>query len=156
MTRPEVVGRGESVALVVRTDYSDEPTWQAVKEDMARPWGEEAEFHFVDDGAWSGATPDEVLAAVAQDENLAVVFVADSVTMQAPHHALLALDTVGEDDIWEPEGEEESGPPPPREFRTAPAGAHDVHVNLDIANMDFFEFADAAALTPQGIYEWSE
>ncbi|MFG3283437.1 transposase [Streptomyces sp. NPDC048111] len=43
-------------------------------------------------------------------------------------------------------------PPPRREFRTAPAGVHDVHANLSIGNMDYAEFADAASDGPDRIY----
>ncbi|MFE9122712.1 DUF6924 domain-containing protein [Streptomyces sp. NPDC007172] len=43
-------------------------------------------------------------------------------------------------------------PPPSRDFRTAPAGVHDVHANPSLGNMDFAEFADAAFADPDRIY----
>ncbi len=42
--------------------------------------------------------------------------------------------------------------PPPREFRTVPAGVHDVHANLSIANMDFEEYAHQALADPEGVF----
>ncbi|MFD9303212.1 DUF6924 domain-containing protein [Streptomyces sp. NPDC060048] len=38
------------------------------------------------------------------------------------------------------------------EFRTTPAGVHDIHANLSIANMDFEEFAAAAHEAPDQVY----
>ncbi|WP_405460741.1 DUF6924 domain-containing protein [Streptomyces globisporus] len=54
--------------------------------ELHRPWGPDGELaaavQLVDAPAWSGATPDEVLAAVV-DEDLVVVFLADRGTMPA-------------------------------------------------------------------------
>ncbi|MFE2714654.1 DUF6924 domain-containing protein [Streptomyces mirabilis] len=38
------------------------------------------------------------------------------------------------------------------EFRTAPAGAHEIHANLMIAHLDFADFADAAEAAPDGVF----
>ncbi|MGY1503415.1 DUF6924 domain-containing protein [Streptomyces sp. QTS52] len=155
---PGIVGRDEFDALVVRTDYEDEAAWQAVAAELAQAWGDDGEYeasvHLIDDPAWAGLKPDEVLDQARRDENLSVVFVADRVTMESPHRALLALDIAGDED-------EDLDPlyyqvivdsPPPREFRTVPAGVHDVHANLSIANMDFAEFAEAASADPDRTY----
>ncbi|MFI5807899.1 DUF6924 domain-containing protein [Streptomyces sp. NPDC051561] len=157
---PEIVGRDEFAALVVRTDYSDEAGWREVVVALNQPYGERGEFegdvHLVDDPVWAGASEDAVLAVVARDEDLSVVFLADRVTMRSADRALLALDV-------RPEEEEEDldpvyyqeladAPPAPREFRTIPAGAHDVHANLSIGNMDFEEFAQEAGTDPEGVY----
>ncbi|WP_239134839.1 hypothetical protein [Streptomyces sp. SID12488] len=155
---PEIVGRGEFDALVVRTDYDNETAWQAVAAELAQAWGDDGEYeasvHLVDDPAWSGLTPDEVLDQARRDENLSVVFVADRVTMQSPHRALLALDIADdEDEDLDPLPYQVIiGSPPPREFRTVPAGVHDVHANLSIANMDFSEFAEMASSDPDRTY----
>ncbi|QYA98271.1 hypothetical protein KZO11_34095 [Streptomyces anulatus] len=53
-------------------------------------------MQLVDAPAWSGATADEVLAAVV-DEELIVVFLADRVTIKSLARALLALSIVWED-----------------------------------------------------------
>ncbi|MEV0537253.1 hypothetical protein [Kitasatospora sp. NPDC050463] len=83
---PEIVGRDEFAALIIRTDYDDETAWWAMVAKVSRPWGSgseyEADVHLVDDPAWVGATPEAVLTALRSDEELSVVFVADSTTMQ--------------------------------------------------------------------------
>jgi hypothetical protein len=153
---PEIVGRDEFAALIIRTDYNDDATWQAVVTGLTQPWGENGEFeahvHLIDDPAWADATPDEVLTAVRRDENLSVVFVADRVTMQSADCAVLACDVWAEDEELDPMYYQELiDSPPPREFCTAPAAVHDVHANLSIANVDFEEFAEAASADPEGV-----
>ncbi|MFE7585589.1 DUF6924 domain-containing protein [Streptomyces gardneri] len=153
----EIVGRDMFDALVIRTDFSDDESWNAVVAELQRPWGPADEFpatvQVVDAPAWSGATADEVLAAVDEDEYLSVVFLADRHTMQSPVRALLALTTT-----WEDEGDldpvyyqELIESPEPQEFRAAPATVHAVHANLTLGNMDFAEFAAAASAEPDKV-----
>ncbi|MEU2243650.1 hypothetical protein ABZ572_30050 [Streptomyces sp. NPDC018338] len=154
---PEIVGRDMFDALVIRTDFSDDESWNAVVGEMRRPYGPSGEFpasvQVVDAPAWSGATAEEVLAAVDEDEYLSVVFLADRHTMQSPARALLALTTT-----WEDEGDldpvyyqELIESPEPQEFRAAPAAVHSVHVNLTLGNMGFAEFAAAASAEPDQV-----
>jgi hypothetical protein len=154
---PDIVGRDEFDALVIRTDYGSEAAWHAVLTELAQPWGDDGEFeagiHVVDDPVWAGATPGEVLSAVRRDEGPSVVFLADAVTMRSEHPALLALDVGAEEEDLDPVYYQELiDAPPPREFRTAPAGVHDIHANLSIANMDFEEYAEEASAHPDGLY----
>ncbi|MFB7355910.1 DUF6924 domain-containing protein [Streptomyces gardneri] len=153
----EIAGRDMFDALVIRTDFSDDESWNAVVGELYRPWGPADEFpatvQVVDAPDWSGATADEVLAAVDEDEYLSVVFLADCHTMQSPARALLALTT-----IWEDEGDldpvyyqELIESPEPREFRAAPATVHAVHANLTLGNMGFAEFAAAASAEPDQV-----
>ncbi|MEU5384393.1 DUF6924 domain-containing protein [Kitasatospora cineracea] len=154
---PEIVGRDEFAALIVRTAYEDEAAWRAVAEELSRPWGEErkheVEVHLVDDPVWAGATAEAVVAAVMGDEYLSVVFVADDVTMKSAQHALLALDPVAEEDedLDPMYYQELIDSPPAREFRTVPAAVHEVHGNLSLGNMDFQEFAEAALADPERV-----
>ncbi|MFE8937930.1 DUF6924 domain-containing protein [Streptomyces sp. NPDC007872] len=154
---PEIVGRDMFDALVIRSDFSDDESWAAVVGELRRPWGPDGEFlarvHVVDAPAWSGATADEVLAAVDEDEDLSVAFLADRHTMQSPTRSLLALSTV-----WEDEGDldpvfyqELVESPEPREFRTVPAAVHSVHVNVTLGNMGFAEFATTASAEPDRV-----
>jgi hypothetical protein len=72
--------------------------------------------------------------------------------MRSPHHALLTLNLLHEDEDLDPMYYQELiDSPPAREFRTAPAAVHDVHANLSIGNMDFEEFAEEALADPEGI-----
>ncbi|MET9674629.1 hypothetical protein ABZY68_16230 [Streptomyces sp. NPDC006482] len=155
---PEIVGRDMFDALVIRTDFSDDESWNAVVGELRRPWGPAGEFparvQVVDAPAWSGATADEVLAAVDEDEYLSVVFLADRHTMGSPARGLLALTTT-----WEDEGDLDPAyyqelieSPEPREFRAWLAAVHAVHANVTLGNMSFAEFAAAASAEPdQGL-----
>ncbi|MEV7075022.1 DUF6924 domain-containing protein [Streptomyces sp. NPDC091972] len=151
---PAIIGRDEFDVLVVRTDYHDDQAWQDVKAALLQPWGDrryEAHVHFVDDPAWAEATVDEALNAVSADDNLAVVFLADRTTMQAESHPLQAVTTLTREmcvDDQDYEQLTEFG----REFRTVPAGVHDVHANLSIGNLGFEEYAAWAHDDPEGIY----
>lgn len=151
---PAVTGRDELAVLVVRTDYHDDQAWQVVTAALMEPWGDrpyEAHVHFIDDPAWAGAAVDEALDAIRADENLPVVFLADRTTMQAESHPLLAVTTLTRKDCLDDEDYEqltEFG----REFRTVPAGVHDVHANLDIGNLGFEEYAGWAHDDPERIY----
>ncbi|MFE6974330.1 DUF6924 domain-containing protein [Streptomyces sp. NPDC057682] len=151
---PAVTGRDEFDALVIRTDYLDDQAWQDVMAALMEPWGDrqfEARVHVIDDPAWAGATVDEVLPAVCGDDNLAVIFLADRTTMQAESHPLLAVTTLTREECVDEEDYEqltEFG----RDFRTIPAGLHDVHANLSIGNLGFEEYAAWAHDDPEGIY----
>lgn len=153
---PTDTERDEFHALVVRTDYGDESTWEAVTAELMQPWGDDGSYealvHFVDDPAWAGATVDEVLEAASADDELSVLSVADSVTMGSAHHALLAVTTrtEQEDEAFEEEyeGTREFG----REFRTIPSEVHWIHANLSLANMDFEEYAAAAHEDPEKVF----
>ncbi|MEU8777126.1 hypothetical protein [Streptomyces sp. NPDC048606] len=151
---PTAAELDEFHVLVVRTDHGDEPSWRTVVAELTRPWGDgghEALVHVVDDRAWAGADVDDVLRAAAANEELSVVFVADAVTMASAHHALLAVTTVPAEEyenFEEYEGIHAFG----REFRTTPAGVHDIHANLSLGNMDFEEFAEAAHEDLEKVY----
>ncbi|MFF8690905.1 DUF6924 domain-containing protein [Streptomyces sp. NPDC015144] len=163
MTMPEGLervlpetGRDLFDVLIIRTDFSDDESWSAVVEGLRRPWGPGAEFpasvQLVDAPAWSGATADEVLAAVVA-EDLSVVFLADRETMQSPTRALLALSTVWEDSsgldpLYYQELIES---PEPRDFRAVPAAVHGVQVDLALGNVDFAECAGTASEEPDQV-----
>jgi hypothetical protein len=148
---PVIDGRQLEGVLVVRTDYSQEDTWQVVSDELMRPrgndWQYESVVYVVSDPVWTGATPGEVQAAVAvsDDDEINVIFLTDATTMREPHHALLAVKMDGDE-----EGDAEwvaLGLP----FRTEPRAVHDIHDNLSIGNMDFEEFAQAAREDPGGV-----
>ncbi|MEU7072384.1 hypothetical protein AB0B30_31350 [Streptomyces narbonensis] len=154
---PETVGRDTFDALVIRTDFSDDESWNAVVEERRRPSGPAGEFptstQVVDATAGSGATADEVLAAVDEEDYLSVVLLADRQTMESPTRALPALTTA-----WEDEGDldpvyyqELIDSPEPREFRAAPAAVHSVHVCLTLGITGFADFAAAASAEPDRV-----
>lgn len=151
---PTTADLDEFHALVIRTDFGNEQSWRAVTAELLQPWGDgnyEPLVHFIDDSAWAGASVDDVLEAASANQELSVVFVADSVPMSSAHHGLLAVTTIPAEEyenFEEYEGIREFG----REFRTAPARAHDIQANLSIANMDFEEYAAAAHEDPEKVF----
>ncbi|MFD8725539.1 DUF6924 domain-containing protein [Streptomyces sp. NPDC059629] len=154
---PAIPGRNEFDALVVRTDYDDDRAWQDVTAALLEPWGDgayEACVHFVDDPAWADAPLDQILPVVCVDENLSVVFLADRTTMRTEGHPLLAVTTLTREECLDDEDYEqltEFG----TEFRTTPAGVHDVHANLSIGNLGFEEYAAWAHDDAEGMYRSS-
>ncbi|WP_329156535.1 hypothetical protein OHA63_14865 [Streptomyces anulatus] len=156
MELPEIVKPDEWAPLVIRTDYTDDVAWRQVVAELgrvagAREW--ESPAHLVDDRRWDGVTSDEALVAAARDEELSVVFLADGVTMRSPLRPLLALDLGADDDedLDPMYYQELIDAPPPREVRVAPGAVHMVHGNLQLANLDFREFAEEAAADPDGV-----
>ncbi|MER5462392.1 hypothetical protein ABT010_17225 [Streptomyces sp. NPDC002668] len=146
-----LAGRDEFAALIIRTDYSDERAWTAVKAALARPWGDgdfEPYVHLVDDPVWAGTTPAQVLAAASADDELSVVFLADGASMRDELGALLAIAVLTREECGSDEEYEAYG----GEFRTVPAGVHEIHANLMIANLDFGDFADAARESADGVF----
>ncbi|TMU96768.1 hypothetical protein FGK60_01885 [Streptomyces sp. DASNCL29] len=134
----------ESEALVVRTDHSDDEAWRTVVDLLNQPDlnGFEVRTYLVDNHAFAGASPDDVLSAAAES-GLEVVFLADTATMTG-EHPLLAVST-GSQEL------EDGDIELPREFRLLPPEVNLMHVNLAIGHMDFWEFAYHASLAADGI-----
>ncbi|MFH8402668.1 DUF6924 domain-containing protein [Streptomyces anulatus] len=153
---PEIVKADEWAPLIIRTDYTDDSAWREIIAELGRvaevrAW--ESPAHLVDDRRWGGVTGEEALVAAARDEELSVVFLADGVTMRSPLRPLLALDLGADDDedLDPMYYQELIDAPAPREVRVVPAAAHMVHGNLQLANVDFPEFAEEAAVDPDGV-----
>ena len=113
------IERGEDdefIALVVRVDHSDEDAWRTVVDrlDGNEEWTVDAQI--VDDPAYAGVTVDEVLAAVAGDKMLRVLFVADAATMRDPH-PLIAVSTLTREACLDEEQFEEEMRPLLRQHR---------------------------------------
>jgi hypothetical protein len=147
--------RGEFDPVIVRTDYSDEQAWQSIRSTLAETAEKGSSSWIVDDLAWSGASADQVLAAVAATDSfrddLPVVFIADGAAMQARHHALLAVTTESRED-FDDEREYETAMEFGREFRAVPHVVHSIHGNLTLSSMDFEEFSAVAHGDREGIY----
>ncbi|MFE7069270.1 DUF6924 domain-containing protein [Streptomyces sp. NPDC057620] len=151
--------RNEFSAVIIRTDFTDEAAWRETTAELERSShydGDPADsYDVVDAPELDGAHTDAILAAISAHEELwdqlSVVFVADSTTMRADHHALLAVTTMTREDFDDDEDYEatiEFG----REFRTVPSGAHSIHANLELANMDFEEFSSSAYEDSEGVF----
>lgn len=115
------------MALVIRTDFSDDTAWNAVVAAIRQPVeGFFAYVEFVDDPAFKDLTI-EHLVTIRDDLSKSYTIVADAVTMRDANHPLLVVDLM-----------EELG----RTFRAAPSAIQAIENNLSITNMDFWEFAD--------------
>jgi hypothetical protein len=117
-------------APVLRTDFSDQRRWEAVRAAVDAPVGgvTRARVDFVDDPAYADLTPDRILALLPDDCPHAIIAVADAATLAAPEMPLLVLD------LWAERG---------RELRCVPDALWVVESNTAVGNMDFAEFADA-------------
>jgi hypothetical protein len=147
--------RHEFDPVVIRSDYSDEKTWQLMKTTLAENSEEGSSTWIVDDPAWLDAGVDEILAAISADESfkgcLPVFFLADSMAMQANHHALLTVTATTREDFAN-DKEYAKAMVFGREFRAVPHAVHSIHGNLNIASMDFEEFAAAAHRDHEDVY----
>jgi hypothetical protein len=113
-------------ALVLRTDFSDSATWDALCSAIQAQYGEfRAYVHIMSGRDYDGISlPQLVPLAIGRT----FMFVVDSITMTHEEHPVAVLDR------WHQPG---------RTFRVIPSHMWAVENNLSIANMDFFEFADA-------------
>ncbi|MFG3696862.1 DUF6924 domain-containing protein [Micromonospora sp. NPDC047620] len=117
-------------SLVLRTDFTDEPAWEAVKAAL-RTWEGDDSATFVSDPKYAGVSLQRLVDAdnaASHEDKLTYLFLADATTMADVECPLLALDLADE---------------PGRTFRVPPRWYADVSANLTIANVDFAEFANA-------------
>jgi hypothetical protein len=123
-------------ALVLRTDFSDEAVWEAVRAASTAPSADGfwANLSFVSAPTFADLTPEHV-AALPRAGYRSFLFLVDSVTITDPEMPLVAVDLLHEPGRW---------------FRVIPAEMWSIENNLSIANMDFFEFADN--VDPDGVF----
>jgi hypothetical protein len=121
------------MSLLVLTDFASKESWQQVWAEAQDDYedGFQANVDPVDDPAFDGATWQVVKAAMpVSDRRAAVLFIADHVTLTSPEHPILAVD-LSDSPIGEPT------------FRCLPSQLWAVENNLNLANMDWNEFANA-------------
>ncbi|MGW4800672.1 DUF6924 domain-containing protein [Nonomuraea sp. NPDC004297] len=119
--------------LVVRTDFSDQQRWQAVRASLGDTdedgWIEEFsdQVEVVEDPAYQGLTSEQLLALLPDRYADAILVIADQVTMASPETPFLVIEL---ELTWE--------------LRVIPSELPTIHANLSIGNMDFGEFAENA------------
>lgn len=126
-------------SLLVRTDFTSEDAWQEVSDEAQRENedGFRAYLEPVSDPAFDSFTWEAVKAAVpANDRGVLVLFIADAITLTLSDHPVLVVDLP-----------DDNGKPP---FRSIPSELWSVENNLNIANMDWEEFA--SAVDESGVY----
>jgi hypothetical protein len=123
-------------ALVLRTDFSDAVTWDAITAACGEPSPEGfgAGLSFVSDPAFAGVGTGQVVGMPGAADR-GFLFLVDSVTITHPEMPLLAVDLRHE---------------PGRSFRVVPTKMWSVENNLSMSNMDFFEFANN--VDPDGVF----
>ena len=124
--------------LLVRTDNSDDVAWDELRELLGRPDadGFTASLTYVDDRAYDGVTLDGLLAMSFEDPEIPYLLIADRATMEHSEHPLLVVDLYRDEDDDEPPADDRPM------FRALPEQVASITANLEIANMDFEEFAD--------------
>lgn len=126
----------EEGSWFVRTDFSNQATWlSTLATVVARHGIFKGAFHVVDDPAYAGATPEQIVGRLGPGFQQTFIFVADSTTLSHPDRPVLVVD------LWEGSLDE---------FRAIPSEIAAIQINLALANMDFEEFAGAA--DPDGIF----
>jgi hypothetical protein len=116
-------------ALVLRTDFSNQSTWETICRMIQKPVGIfrfRANVQFLDDMEYVGITRDQLLELIPKDYLHSFIVVVDRTAISLPDHPLLIID------LYERSG---------REFRAIPSQIQSIENNLSIANMDFEEFA---------------
>jgi hypothetical protein len=127
-------------AVVVRTDFSDDQAYEALRNELLAPVGPErfvAHLVFLSDARYKGCTPKQLTAAAPKGEDKrGFLFVIDTVAITSKEHHVLVLDTHDKPGRW---------------FRAIPRMVQSIENNLEILNIFFHEFADRAAREPDGV-----
>ncbi len=116
--------------LVLRTDYSNQEVWEAIRKVMLAPipiagFETQAYVDIVEDPAYQNMTVEDVIKNV--DAERVFLFIVDNITLSHPEHPLLCVDLYDE---------------PGQTFRLIPSELAAVENNLSIANLDFVDFKD--------------
>jgi hypothetical protein len=125
-------------ALVLRTDFSDDPAWESLYAAICRPvgiFGFRANVEVLSDPAFRDLNADEVLALIPSTTKRTFFFIVDRLAIVHPDHPILVMDV-----FWE------RG----RVFRVIPSEMWSVENNLSLGNMDFEEFVHST--DPDGIF----
>jgi hypothetical protein len=118
------------IALIVRTDFSDEVAWEKTVSEAQNPADPFVfNMEFVDDHEYDGATVEQLIKLLPADFPHAILFVADKTTISHPERPILVVDLA-----------EQRG----QTFRSLPAEIASIENNLSIGNMGFEEFSDSA------------
>ncbi|MEU5993157.1 DUF6461 domain-containing protein [Spirillospora sp. NPDC047418] len=123
-------------AQLVRTDFSDDRAWAAVRATIETPNedGFRAYAGVIDDLAYRDLTTEEVLGLVPPDSRNPFLAIVDRATIESPEMPILVIDLRGERG----------------EIRVIATEFWGIENNLSLANMDFHEFADA--VDPDGVF----
>ncbi len=125
-------------AQVVRTDFSDQAAWDAIRAAIRTPdpqYGFVAYVEYIEDREYDGIDIAQLLTLVPAGYNHSFLFLADREAITLPDHPLLVVDVDSQ---------------PGKSFRVILPEVWAIENNLSIANMDFDEFADN--VDPDGVF----
>jgi uncharacterized protein YbcV (DUF1398 family) len=117
-------------ALVLRTDFSDQSTWDRLCAEIRKPVGIfrfMAFVNYLDDAQYAEISKAQLLQLLPPNYNHSFIIVADKTTFTHSEHPLLIIDLFDDSK---------------RDFRAVPKQIQAIENNLSIANMDFEDFAD--------------
>jgi hypothetical protein len=126
-----------NLSLFLRADFTDDDAWISLCDLAQGPTvdGFEAGLFCVSDREYDGLSAAALARMAADESELTFAFLADAVTINDEEHPIVVVD------LWDEPG---------RTFRVIPAEMASVQNNLEIANMDFDEFA--AAVGEDGVF----
>jgi hypothetical protein len=121
-------------AHLVLTCFENPEAWKSIREQVRAPVPAhggpfQANVQFIDDSSFQGLSTGDLLARLPPGYRQSFLLVADAVTLASAEFPILVIDL-----------RRQRG----RTFRAIPSAIQSIENNLSIANMDFFEFADAA------------
>lgn len=138
----------ESVANVIRTDFSDDEKWQHICDLISAPQGGDGEefyayVEFISESENKDKNLSELVTSFPDSYQHMFCFVVDEECVTKPEHPLLVVG-------FEPEEYELLGRPPCETpisdivtFRAIPSQIQGIENNLSLANMDYIEFAES-------------
>jgi hypothetical protein len=131
------------VSLVIRTDFDHDEEWEQTREAITEPSpdGFTANVRSIDDSAFAGCTPTQLLELLPDDANGSVAFLVDTHTLTDPQRPILVINLF---DYDEDTPGERKGPRFGDTFRVIPSEMWGVENNLSLSNMGWREFADRA------------
>jgi hypothetical protein len=115
--------------LVLRTDFSDDATWDKICTAIINPISEfRAYVDFISDHQYNHITIKQLISLLPQKYNHLIIFLIDETTITQSDYPILVVGL-----------HTKSG----QTFRVIPSELWGVENNLSIGNMDFEEFSNA-------------
>jgi hypothetical protein len=126
-------------ALVLRTDFSDDTSWETLRTVLAQVHYDIflANLNYLSDPELAGVKPEDIPLLIQPESGHTFMFLADEETFKHPDMPLLAVDLFEKVTT----------------FRVAAASVGCVENNLSLGNSDFEEFRDS--VSADGIFRFS-
>ena len=159
----DVTQQDEQDVWVIRTDFSDDPQWEAVKKLIAEPQRDPisnqefvAYVDFVSDQAFRGLEQNSLIKSLPDNYPGFLCLIVDETTLKHSEHPILVVDFAPESDNPADYERKPSQTPDDeiKSFRAIPSTIQAIENNLSIANADFEDFSEY--VDEDGIYRGYE